>query len=98
IPSFVANSNGTASNYPQFVSHSNGKYTAELHLTTVEPSVEDEQILSYILPVSLKPVMSAVEKDASVGAYFAISCALPTPNQLRTDQLDIPSKRICILW
>ncbi|CAF1604525.1 unnamed protein product [Rotaria magnacalcarata] len=98
IPSFVANSNGTASNYPQFVSHSNGKYTAELHLTTVEPSVENEQILSYILPVSLKPVMSTVEKDASVGAYFAISCALPTPNQLRTDQLDIPSKRICILW
>ncbi|CAF4611694.1 unnamed protein product, partial [Rotaria sp. Silwood2] len=97
-PKFLIDSNQPIDSYPSFIDNGNGQYTAEWHLTNVEPSVNTERTLSYILSDSLNPVISAIEKDSNVGAYFAISCALPTSNQQRTDQLDIPSKRICILW
>ncbi|CAF3333576.1 unnamed protein product [Rotaria sp. Silwood1] len=97
-PNFLIDSKQAINNYLQFLDNGNGQYTAEWHSTNVEPSLNNEQTLSYILSDSLKPVISAIEKDSNVGAYFAISCALPTPNQHRTDQLDMPSKRICILW
>ena len=94
-PTFVAD---TINNYPQFINNGNGQYTAEWHLNNVEPSVNGDQTVSYMLSDSLKSIVSAVEKDSSIGAYFAISCALPTPTERRLDQLDIPSKRICLLW
>ncbi|CAF0763691.1 unnamed protein product [Rotaria sordida] len=97
-PNFLIDSNQSINNYPQFIDNGNGQYTAEWHLTNVEPSVNSEQTLSYILSNCLKPVISAIEKDSNVGAYFAVSCALPIPNQQRIDQLDILSKKICILW
>lgn len=97
-PKFVANSNQILSYSPEFINNGKNQYTAEWHLTNVEPSTNSNQIISYILPDSLKPLMVAIEKDSDTGAYFAISCALPVPDQQRKDQLDIPSKRICILW
>jgi tetratricopeptide (TPR) repeat protein len=60
--------------------------------------MNSDQTLSYVLPDSLKPVVSAVEKDSTIGAYFAISCSLPTPTEKRINQFDLLSKRICILW
>ncbi|CAF3878919.1 unnamed protein product [Adineta steineri] len=97
-PNFVINSNQINSNFPQFISKENGQYTAEWHLSNVQPSENGDQTLSYIIPNSLKPILSAVEKDPTIGAYFTISCALPVPTERRIDQLDLPSKTICILW
>ncbi|CAF0910601.1 unnamed protein product [Adineta steineri] len=97
-PNFVINSNQINSNVPQFISKENGQYTAEWHLSNVQPSINGDQTLSYIIPNSLKPIVSAVEKDPTIGAYFTISCALPVPTERRIDQLVIPSKTICILW
>ena len=97
-PAFSGYPNQTTDNYPQFTNNGNGQYTAEWHLTNVYPSIDSNQTLSYILSDLLKPVISAVEKDSTVGAYFAISCALPKSELQRFNQCDFLSKTICILW
>jgi tetratricopeptide (TPR) repeat protein len=94
-PNLLTNSN----NIPQFIDDGNGNCTAECHLTNVPPSANDNQILSYVLPDSHKPVLSAIEIDSNLGAYFALNCALPKPTEQRLfDRLDLSSKTICILW
>jgi tetratricopeptide (TPR) repeat protein len=94
-PSFLTSSN----QFPQFIDDGNGKCTAECHLTNVQPSANDNQVLSYALPDSHKPVLSAIETDSNLGAYFALSCTLPKPTEQRLfDRLDLIPKTICILW
>lgn len=97
-PSFLIDANQKSNNNPQFVNDGNGQYTARWHLTNVDPPADHEKTLSYIISNSLQPIVTAVEKDAYIGTYFAISCALPRVTQPRINQFDIPLKTICILW
>ncbi|UJR26142.1 hypothetical protein I4U23_007486 [Adineta vaga] len=97
-PYFLTATNQFNATYPNFNSKGNGNYHFEWHLTNVQPSTGGEQTLIYVLPDSLKPILSAVEKSLNIGAYFAVSCALPTLTERRIDQLDLPTKTICVLW
>ncbi|CAF0778719.1 unnamed protein product [Adineta ricciae] len=97
-PYVLTNPNHMMSNSSKFSHQGNGKHVAEWHLTNVQPSGNGEQTLVYVLPNSLKPVISAIEKNVNLGAYFAVSCTLPKPTERRKDQLDIPTKTICLLW
>jgi hypothetical protein len=94
-PNFPINSN----DYPQFINRENGEYTAEWHFTNIRSTMNGEQTISYILPDSLKPIITATEKDSNIGAYFAISCVLPKPSEQRIfARIDLSTKTICILW
>ena len=98
-PMLQQNSSQISHHPGQFLDRNNGTYTAEWHLTNVQPTTNTDQLLSYILPDSLKSVLNVVEIDENRGAYFAVSCSLPKPTEQRLfDQLDVPSRNICILW
>ena len=98
-PMFQKNANPIFNQSAQFIDRGNGICTAEWHLTNVQPVADSDQILSYVLVDSLKPVLSAIESEDNLGVYFAVSCALPKPTEQRLfDQLDLPSRSICILW
>ena len=93
-PNFINTSPLQHHPYPGFLAKSTGQYMAEWHLTDVEPPLADRPYIEYVLPNALKSVMTAVELDSVVGAYFAVSLTLPSNDQVDSSS----SKSICILW
>jgi hypothetical protein len=93
-PTFVETSPIANHDYPSFLTNGTGNYVAEWHLTNVEPPMVNKPFIEYLLPEVLKPTMNAVELDPIIGAYFAVSLALPSTVQLDST----PSRSICILW